>query len=245
VTDRDETVGFLVRAAREFLRGGWVFTGFHWPVLAGQVAAHLDPGSFVQILEAGATVHGPADDLPTSTTDYAAFGSSIVWSADTAGVFPALVRRADRVVLDAPNVDLRGGVNTTAIGAYERPDVRLPGGGGAADAAHAARELVLLHGGSDPSRIVARVPHVTAAPGPSTAVRLVTRWGTLRLGAEPELVTATGEIPEDLEELGVRIDRAEPEAEATKQERSAATAVLEAAARRGYVVARAFAESRP
>ena len=135
--------------------------------------------------------------------------------------------------------------NTTAIGSYERPDVRLPGGGGAADAAHAARELVLLHGGSDPSRTVAGVRHVTAAPGPSTTVRLVTRWGTLRLGADPELVTAAGETPAHLVELGVRIHPAELEAEATEQERSAAIAVLEAAARRGYVVARAFAESRP
>ena len=64
------------------------------------------------------------------------------------------MRRADRVVLDAANVDLRGRVNATAIGPYARPRVRLAGGGGAADAARHARELVLLHGGTDPERLV-------------------------------------------------------------------------------------------
>jgi glutaconate CoA-transferase subunit B len=34
----NHTLGFLVRAAHEFRRGGWVFTGFHWPELAGQLA---------------------------------------------------------------------------------------------------------------------------------------------------------------------------------------------------------------
>jgi glutaconate CoA-transferase subunit B len=40
----NHTLGFLVRAAHEFRRGGWVFTGFHWPVLAGQRAARLPAG---------------------------------------------------------------------------------------------------------------------------------------------------------------------------------------------------------
>lgn len=233
-----DVVSFLVRASRAYTRGGWVFTGFHWPVLAAQVAARVDPDAFGQILEAGATVHGRADDLPTSTTDYAAFGSSLRWVGTTASVFPSLAHRADRVVLDAPNVDLEGRVNSTAIGPYAKPTVRLPGGGGAADAAAAARELVLLHGGADPQRIVERVEHATAAPSPRAVVTLVTRWGTIRLDDGPRWVEAAAEPPEYLTALGVR-DEGAPAAPASVEEQAAAEAVLTDASRRGYAVARA------
>ena len=52
-------VDFLVRAAREFRRGGWVFTGFHWPVLAGHLAWRLPGEEFAQVFEAGAGSFGP------------------------------------------------------------------------------------------------------------------------------------------------------------------------------------------
>ena len=117
----DDVAWFLVRAAREF--HGWVFTGFHWPVLAGEVAARLDAGTptFRQLFEAGFATEGPADSLPTSTTDYAAFGSAVVWQGSTGDVLGSLVPRAGLVVLDAANVDLRGRLNSTAIGDYRRP----------------------------------------------------------------------------------------------------------------------------
>lgn len=226
-----EVVAFLALAAREFR--GWVFTGFHWPVLAGEVAARLG-GSFRQLFEAGFATEGPAAELPTSTTDFAAFGDAIVWRGD---VLATVVRRADLVVLDAANVDLAGRVNSTAIGDYRAPRVRMPGGGGAPDAAAAARDLLLLYGGADPGRIVERVEHVTAAPG--GPVRLRTRWGTVRLGARPRLLTRTGDVLVDrLRELGVEVSGARPEEPPTERELAVAAEVLTAAAKRGYVVAR-------
>ena len=236
----DETLAFLVRAAREYLRGGTIFSGFHWPVLAGQTAARLAPDAFVQLFEAGAVACGPADSLPTSTTDYAALGSSLAWIGDTAGTLPPLVRRASRVVLDAANVDLAGRINSTAVGPYRQPSVRLPGGGGSADAAFAARELVLLHGGNDPSRIVARVEHVTAAPAPGATVRLLTRWGTIRLDGGPRFEELAGVLPDHFTKLGVDASGA-PEADPpSAPERAAAASVLSEAAVAGYVVARGF-----
>jgi glutaconate CoA-transferase subunit B len=115
--------------------------------------------------------------------------------------------------------------------------VRLPGGGGVADAAFGARELVLLHGGDDPGRIVDRVEHVTAAPAPGAVVRLVTRWGTLRLDGGPRLVESVGEAPERFRELGVVLG-APPAAEPSEAELAAARMVLDLAAERGYAVAK-------
>lgn len=247
----DGSVRFLARAAGEFLRGGWVFTGFHWPVLAGQVAARVDPGACRQLLEAGATVGAPAPVIPTSTTDFAAFGDALEWLGGSDAVLPTLARRADRVVLDAANVDLHGALNATAIGDYSRPLVRLPGGGGAVDAAAAAKELVLLHGGTNPQRIARRVEHVTAAPGAGAVVRLVCRWGTLRLDGRPRLVeVARGsdgcqQALAHLATLGVAgadgggASVADAPAPAPETEAVAEQVLAEAAAR-GYAVAARF-----
>jgi glutaconate CoA-transferase, subunit B len=244
-----DVAAFLARAAREFRGRGWVFTGFHWPVLAGELAARLDHAegrtTFAQLFEAGAVTVGPAGAaLPTSTTDYAAYDGAIRWRGTTTDVLAALVRRADRVVLDAANVDLRGRVNSSMVGPGARPTVRLPGGGGAADAAAAARDLVLLHGGGDPRRIVPEVEHVTAAPGPGAAVTLLTRWGTLDLAARPRLVGVVEGPGSDrflahLAALGVVTDGAAVLDVPPAGELRLAREVLEEAAGRGYAVARA------
>ncbi|MBO4138613.1 co-chaperone HscB [Micromonospora tulbaghiae] len=235
------TADFLVRAAREFRRGGWVFTGFHWPVLAGQCAYALPGAPFSQVFEAGASAHRPGADVPTSTTDYPAYAGGFGWLGGTADVLLAMGHRFDRVVLDAGNVDLRGRINSSYLGPRERPTVRLPGGGGAADIAAAARELVLLHGATDPRRIVRAVEHVTAAPAPDALVRLHTRWGVVRLGADPRLeeVTPDGEVLRaHLATLGVPVEDAVPRPPVSAAERAAAVGVLRRAAVRGYSVAK-------
>ncbi|MDQ0381363.1 hypothetical protein [Amycolatopsis thermophila] len=238
------TLDFLVRSAREFRRGGWVFTGFHWPVLAGQLAHSLEGEPFVQVFEAGGGTWTAGTSVPTSTTDYPAYAGGIGWIASTADVLLAMARRFDRVVLDASNVDLAGRVNSSFVGDRDRPAVRLPGGGGAPDIAARARELVLLHGGEDLGRIQAEVEHVTAAPGAETIVWLHTRWGVLRLGARPRLVELARDVPGahefsgHLRGLGVRVDAPVPRAPISEAERRAAAGLLAEAAGRGYAVAR-------
>jgi glutaconate CoA-transferase subunit B len=241
--DNHVAVDFLVRAAREFRRGGWVFTGFHWPVLAGQVAHALEGEPFVQAFEAGATTHGAGRIVPTSTTDYPAYGNAVGFAGDTAGILLAMARRFDRVVLDASNIDVAGRVNSSYIGSHDRPAVRLPGGGGAADVAARARELVWLSGGGDLRRIQARVEHVTAAPAADALVRLHTRWGIAVLGPDAQIeevadVPGAEDFVRHLEGLGVASGTPVRRAPVTEKERHAAMEVLRGAAARGYQVAR-------
>jgi glutaconate CoA-transferase subunit B len=248
-----DTLEFLVRAAHEFRRGGWVFTGFHWPVLAGQLAARMatqsagEPG-FVQCFEAGAGVWGAARLVPSSTTDYPAYANGLHYIAGSGDVLLALARRFDRVVLDAANVDIRGQVNSSFIGRREQPTVRLPGGGGSADIVARAAEVVWLHGGDDPRRVQARVEHVTAAPAAGALVRLHCRWGIVRLGDRPMLeqtVPGAESFATHLAGLGVDVTHAVPCPDARPDELAAARAVLVDAAERGYDVAvRALREER-
>jgi glutaconate CoA-transferase subunit B len=52
--------------------------------------------------------------------------------------------RVDVGFLSAAQIDRFGNLNTTVIGGYEEPDVRLPGAGGAPEIASSAREVIVM-----------------------------------------------------------------------------------------------------
>jgi glutaconate CoA-transferase subunit B len=52
--------------------------------------------------------------------------------------------RIDVGFLGAAQIDRHGNLNSTVIGEYERPKVRLPGGGGAPEIATQAREVFVM-----------------------------------------------------------------------------------------------------
>lgn len=67
----------------------------------------------------------------------------------------------DVCFLGVAQVDKYGNLNTTVIGDYDHPDVRLPGSGGAADfISYAKRTVLTLRGG----QFVDKLPYVTS-PG--------------------------------------------------------------------------------
>jgi glutaconate CoA-transferase, subunit B len=240
---RTGSVSFLVRAAEPFRRGGWVFTGFHWPVLAGSLGSRLNPNDLVQVYEAGAACNAPVGQIPTSTTDVYAYAEAQCVQMTSTDVLLALMRRFDCAVLDASNVDLFGRINSTAIGPMLQPTVRLPGGGGSSDVMARAAHVVLLHGGTEPGRIVDAVEHVTAAPRNNQVVQLISRWGVLELGQQAYLTSAVDGPGTDmflarLAVLGVDLGSAKQEDEVTDDDADAALSVLRLASQRGYRVAR-------
>ena len=66
-------------------------------------------------------------------------------------------------MLGAAQIDRWGNLNTTVIGAYQRPDVRLPGSGGACEIALNAKRVIVVMNQSRRS-FVERVDFVTS-PG--------------------------------------------------------------------------------
>lgn len=238
-----DTHDFLVRAAREFRRGGWVFTGFHWPVLAGQCAHALSGNPFAQIFEAGVSTHEAGQQVPTSTTDYTAFSNAFGYVGQSSEILLSGARKFDLSVLDASNVDVQGRVNSSFIGeSRDNLNVRLPGGGGAPDIANQARELLLLSGADSFQRFQKRLEHVTAAPGPATLTRLHTRWGVLRLGTDPVLeeiadVRGADDFVTHCINLGIDTHSPAERTASTPEEHEAAHRVLVGAANRGYHVA--------
>jgi glutaconate CoA-transferase, subunit B len=133
-----------VAAARELRDGEVVFVGIGLPNLACNLARATHAPNLVLVYESGAIGAVP-ERLPVSIGDPALVTGSLMVSS-MADVFQCLLQngRIEVGFLGAAQVDRYANLNTTVIGAYDEPRVRLPGSGGAAEIAiHARRTIVV------------------------------------------------------------------------------------------------------
>ncbi|HEX9054252.1 MAG TPA: CoA-transferase, partial [Gemmatimonadales bacterium] len=122
-------------AARELKDGEVVFVGIGLPNLACNLARYTHAPNLVLIYESGAVGAVP-ERLPVSIGDPALVTGSLM-VCSMADVFQCILQNGLIEVgfLGGAQVDRWGNINTTVIGPYERPKVRLPGSGGAAEIA--------------------------------------------------------------------------------------------------------------
>lgn len=131
-------------AARELRDGEVVFVGIGLPNLACNLARATHAPDLVLVYESGAVGAVP-ERLPVSIGDPALVTGSLM-VCGMADVFQSLLQngRIEVGFLGGAQVDRWGNINTTVVGSYEHPTVRLPGSGGAAEIAiHARRTLVV------------------------------------------------------------------------------------------------------
>ncbi len=131
-------------AARELRDGEVVFVGIGLPNLACNLARATHAPRLVLIYESGAVGAEP-ERLPVSIGDPSLVTGSLM-VCGMADVFQGLLQngRIEVGFLGGAQIDRWGNINTTVVGSYERPTVRLPGSGGAAEIAiHARRTLVI------------------------------------------------------------------------------------------------------
>lgn len=131
-------------AARELGNGEVVFVGIGLPNLACNLARALQAPDLVLIYESGAVGAVP-ERLPVSIGDPSLVTGSLM-VCSMADVFQLFLQNGKIEVgfLGGAQVDRWGNINTTVIGKYDKPKVRLPGSGGAAEiAVHARRVLII------------------------------------------------------------------------------------------------------
>ncbi len=132
-----------VRAAKELRDGDVVFVGIGLPNLACNLARATHAPNLVLIYESGAVGAVP-DRLPVSIGDPALVTGSLS-VASMADIFMLYLQggRIQVGFLGGAQVDRYGNINSTVIGRYDAPKVRLPGSGGACEiAVHAERVIV-------------------------------------------------------------------------------------------------------
>ena len=133
-----------VAASRELQDGAVCFVGIGLPSEATNLARATHAPNCVLIYESG-TVGAKPDVLPLSIGDgvLAEYADSVV-SVPEIFNYWLQAGRVDVGFLGAAQMDRYGNINTTVIGPYESPKVRLPGAGGAPEIAASAREVVII-----------------------------------------------------------------------------------------------------
>ena len=188
-----------VAAARELEDGETVFVGIGLPNLACNLARATHAPNLVLIYESGAVGAAP-QRLPVSIGDPALVTGSLM-VCSMADVFQLFLQngRIDVGFLGGAQIDRYGNINTTVLGSYDKPRVRLPGAGGAPEIAiHAKRTLVI-------SRLEKRAfPEcVDFVTSPGHRVRGGSRRGLGMPGAGPvRVITDRGILKADLERGG-------------------------------------------
>jgi glutaconate CoA-transferase subunit B len=132
------------RAARELKNKQVVFVGIGLPNLACNLARRLHAPELVLIYESGAVGAVPTR-LPLSIGDPCLVTDSIS-VCSMVEVFNYYLQGGliDVGFLGGAQVDRFGNINSTVIGDYEHPAVRLPGSGGACEISIHAKKVIII-----------------------------------------------------------------------------------------------------
>lgn len=133
-----------VAAARELQDRTVCFVGIGLPSTAANLARLTHAPDTVLVYESG-TIGSKPGRLPLSIGD-----GDLAETADAVVSVPEIFNywlqagRIDIGFLGAAQVDRLGSLNSTVIGDYDAPKVRLPGGGGAPEIAALAGEIIVI-----------------------------------------------------------------------------------------------------
>jgi glutaconate CoA-transferase subunit B len=134
----------IARAARELTGGDVVFVGIGLPNRAANLARHTHAPDVQLVYESG--IYGAIPTKwPQSIGDPCLVVNSLAVHS-MADLFQFYLQRGliDIGFLGAAQTDRYGNLNTTVIGAYAMPTVRLPGSGGACEIALLSKKVVVM-----------------------------------------------------------------------------------------------------
>jgi glutaconate CoA-transferase, subunit B len=133
-----------VSAARMLQNGAVCFVGIGLPSKAANLARLTHAPEIILIYESGPIGAKPTL-LPLSIGD-GELATTADTTVSTGEIFTFWLQggRIDVGFLGAAQIDRFANINTTVIGSYERPSVRLPGAGGAPEIAGSAGEVLII-----------------------------------------------------------------------------------------------------
>jgi len=133
-----------IEAARRLSNDTVCFVGIGLPSTAANLARRTHAPDCVLVYESG-TIGAKPTELPLSIGD-----GELAETADSVVSVPEMFAywlqggRIDVGFLGAAQIDKRGNLNSTVIGSYDSPTVRLPGGGGAPEIATSCKDVFVM-----------------------------------------------------------------------------------------------------
>jgi glutaconate CoA-transferase, subunit B len=197
-----------VIASRELHDDTTVFAGVGVPLLAAALARQRHAPRLTMVIEGG--IIGPeiaAGKLPISTNEMRAAYRATMLPAITDAFLFAQRGFVDVGFMGGAQIDQYGNINTTVIGDYAHPKVRLPGTGGANDIASLCREVIIVTA-HEKRRFVPRVDFITS-PAWLTGDGSRARSGLL-FGGVSRVVTTLGILGFDPTTRRMRIEATHP-----------------------------------
>ncbi|HET6266550.1 MAG TPA: CoA-transferase [Acidobacteriota bacterium] len=134
----------VCQAARQLKDREVVFVGIGLPNMACNLARRMHAPNLVLLYESGAVGATP-ERLPVSIGDPALVTNSLS-ICSMFDIFNYYLQGGliDAGFLQGSQIDRFGNLNTTVIGSYEKPSVRLPGSGGACEIAVLAKRVFVI-----------------------------------------------------------------------------------------------------
>ena len=176
---------FLIACASSHVRDGEnVFGGTGMPLLAALLAKETHAPRSILISEAG-FIDARPHEVPLSVADtrYYYGCSASIGLIETLG-FLLQAGRIDVGFLGAAQIDEYGNLNTSYIGPYDAPKVKLPGSGGGNDIASSAKRLIIMMS-HDKRKFLKKLDYMTS-PGHLEGPGSRKKWSMV--GNGPEVV---------------------------------------------------------
>jgi len=159
----NETEFLICLAANLMKNGTTAFIGTGIPMLAAALAKKTHAPDLIAIFEFGGT-GASLDKLPLAVGESRTFHRAVAASGICDIMETAQRGFIEYGFLGAAQIDMYGNLNTTVIGNYWPPKVRLPGSGGANDVgSHCWKNIIIIRQ-HDTKRFVPKVDFLTT-PG--------------------------------------------------------------------------------
>jgi glutaconate CoA-transferase, subunit B len=151
----------VIAAAREIHDGDAVFVGMRLPLLAFALAKRTHAPDALGLFENGIVRETPSAEMLFTMSDPPNLVGA-TWSTGTANMMGMLAQGlVDLGFIGGAEVDRFGNLNTSYVGDWRAPKVKLPGSGGAPDIACYAKRFVIVMP-QERHRFVERVSYITS-----------------------------------------------------------------------------------
>lgn len=159
----NDTEKMIITASRLLPKDAAVYVGTGMPLLASVLALNTHAPDLLLVYEGGGVGGKPTGRLPIQVSESLTYENGVTVGSMDYVMSLAQAGWIQYGFLGGAQIDPYGNLNTTVIGDWEKPKVRLPGSGGGADIASLCEKTIIIMG-QDKRKFVEKLDFLTS-PG--------------------------------------------------------------------------------